>query len=190
MRTCNLLDMKKCSKCQNLQTATVEFFSRATRAKSGLASWCKKCESLHRKIKYAQNPANIIERNKAWKMNNKEYERKYIGQYMVNRLKNDVMFRLASNLRKRTYHAIVQGSFGKKSSLNQYLGCSFEILKKHLESKFQPGMTWENYGEWHVDHITPLSLAKTSEEMYIMCHYTNLQPLWAVQNLSKGAKVS
>lgn len=50
-------------------------------------------------------------------------------------------------------------------------------------------MTWENRNEWHIDHITPLSSAKTEEELYKLCHYTNLQPLWAEENLKKGNKI-
>jgi hypothetical protein len=51
-------------------------------------------------------------------------------------------------------------------------------------------MTWDNYGKWHMDHIYPLSLAKTTEEIEKLCHYTNLQPLWAVDNIRKGNKIS
>ncbi len=71
----------------------------------------------------------------------------------------------------------------------RYLGCSLEYLKNHLESKFQPGMTWENQGKWHMDHIIPLSSTKIEKDLYKLCHYTNLQPLWAVDNLKKGKKI-
>jgi hypothetical protein len=75
----------------------------------------------------------------------------------------------------------------------ELIGCSAEELKVHLESQFQPGMTWENYGRtgWQVDHIYPLSKAlKESEEKFNkMCHYTNLQPLWSVDNSRKKDKI-
>jgi hypothetical protein len=61
-------------------------------------------------------------------------------------------------------------------------------LKQHLENQFQSGMNWKTYGKygWHIDHIIPLSSAKTEKELYKLCHYTNLQPLWAKDNLIKG----
>ena len=72
----------------------------------------------------------------------------------------------------------------------ELLGCSIEKLWEHLESKFQPGMTRENHGKWHIDHIRPcISFNLTDLEQQKICfHYTNLQPLWAEDNLKKGAK--
>lgn len=69
------------------------------------------------------------------------------------------------------------------------LGCSVEFLKQHLEKQFKNGMSWENHGKWHIDHIIPLASAKTQEKIEYLCHYTNLQPLWAKDNQSKGAKI-
>lgn len=69
------------------------------------------------------------------------------------------------------------------------LGCSWEQLRDYIENQFVDGMTWENRNLWHIDHIVPLSSAKTIEELEKLCHYTNLQPLWALDNMSKGAKL-
>lgn len=66
------------------------------------------------------------------------------------------------------------------------VGCSLDDLRKHLEAQFTIGMTWDNYGDWHVDHVVPLCSADTEEKLYELCHYTNLQPLWAADNISKG----
>lgn len=81
--------------------------------------------------------------------------------------------------------------FGKTSPTAAMVGCSYEDLVKHLESKFLPGMTWENRGRggWHIDHKIPLASASTAEELEALCHYTNLQPLWALDNYVKGAKM-
>lgn len=105
------------------------------------------------------------------------------------RVKNNTLVRLSARLRIRTYHALKNGLWNKKYKLNQYLGCSMGNLKIHLESKFIDGMSWENYGKWHLDHIYPLSRAKTESEVYELFHYTNLQPLWAIDNARKGNKV-
>lgn len=59
-------------------------------------------------------------------------------------------------------------------------------LKWHLENQFKTDMSWENYGKWEIDHIVPLSSAKTEEELYSLCRYTNLQPLWKTDNIKKG----
>ena len=71
----------------------------------------------------------------------------------------------------------------------EIIGCDGLFLKTHLESLFTSNMCWENYGEWHVDHIIPLSSSKNLNEFYKLCHYTNLQPLWAHDNLKKGSKI-
>lgn len=70
------------------------------------------------------------------------------------------------------------------------LGCSIEQLRKYLAARFQPGMTWNNYGKWHIDHIVPLSSVdlRDREQLLKACHYSNLQPLWAGDNSRKGAK--
>jgi len=73
----------------------------------------------------------------------------------------------------------------KKSSYNQILGCSILEFKSYLEQKFEPGMTWQNQGKWHIDHIKPLSLANSINDIHILNHYINLQPLWASDNLKK-----
>jgi len=77
----------------------------------------------------------------------------------------------------------------KNSKTYDILGCTPQELKEHLEKQFVEGMTWENRGEWHIDHIIPLSSAKNEDEVYRLCHFTNLQPLWALDNLKKSNKL-
>jgi hypothetical protein len=99
------------------------------------------------------------------------------------------MFRLATNLRNR-FGAAIRGIGFKRGSAVRDLGCSLEELKKHIESKFKPGMTWDNYGSWEVDHIKPMSLfdlSKTEDQLAVN-HYTNLQPMWATDNRKKSNK--
>jgi len=71
------------------------------------------------------------------------------------------------------------------------LGCSIDFLKQYISNKFDKNMSWDNYGlyGWHIDHIIPLSSAKNKEELEKLCHYSNLQPLWAKDNLQKSNKI-
>jgi hypothetical protein len=78
---------------------------------------------------------------------------------------------------------------GKPSRSFELLGTDLESFKAYMESLFTEGMTWENHGEWHIDHIVPLASGKTPEEIWELCHYTNLQPLWAEDNLRKHTKL-
>ena len=80
---------------------------------------------------------------------------------------------------------VLKNIFAKKSSsILNYLGCSFKEFVIHLESQFKSGMSWENYGKWHVDHIKPCNTydLTIAEEQYKCFHYTNLRPLWAIEN--------
>ena len=104
--------------------------------------------------------------------------------YFVEKRKTDINFKIAHYLRKRTTKAL------KSLKAIQNLGCSIPELKSYLESKWQPGMTWENYGKrgWHIDHVKPLNSfdLQDSEQLKEACNYTNLQPLWAIDNFRKG----
>ena len=101
---------------------------------------------------------------------------------------------IGDKLRARISTIIRQKMQGKRKagSAVKDLGCTLMELMDHLESKFQDGMNWENYGEWHIDHIKPLSMfdLTNEEDFKIAVHYTNLQPLWAIDNLKKSNKVS
>jgi hypothetical protein len=104
--------------------------------------------------------------------------------------KNDICKKLSRLLRTRLNHALCGRA--KNGSAVRDLGCSLEFLFEYLETKFQLGMTWKNRGKngWEVDHIRPLSSfdLENREELLKACHYTNLQPLWAIDNVLKGAK--
>jgi len=94
------------------------------------------------------------------------------------------------NIRTRCRMGFVKKGYSKDSKTHELLGADYETIKVYIESLFSPGMTWENntvHG-WHIDHKIPLCSAKTKEELIILCHYTNLQPLWAKDNLKKNGK--
>ena len=125
--------------------------------------------------------------NKNWRDNNKEKVSKQTKAYFNNRLKTDVQFKLTHNLRNRLNSAI-KGNY-KVGSAVKDLGCSVEELKSYIESKFQPGMSWDNWNKdgWHIEHIKPLASFDLTDRNQLLeaCHYTNLQPLWATYNIIK-----
>jgi len=150
------------------------------------------------------------ERNKKWLQENEDRRKAYKKQYrkenrdsinaykreQLRRNLKDPLFRLEVNLRKRLRKAVHRikdsifiESYTQKS--RELVGCSLEFLKTYLECKFTEGMSWDNYGEWHIDHIRPVCSFDLSQDMEIKeCfHYTNLQPLWAEDNVKKGANV-
>jgi len=106
------------------------------------------------------------------------------------RRKEDTLWALKDRLRTRCYLALRTAGYGKDTSTEKLLGAPWTVIKERLESLFEEGMSWENRSEWHIDHIVPLASASSKEELYRLLHYTNLQPLWAVDNLRKGAKVT
>lgn len=96
--------------------------------------------------------------------------------------------RLLNNLRSRLSHSLKRNS--KIKHTLEYIGCTLEELKNHLESRFIDGMNWDNYGKWHIDHIHPCASFDLSnpEEQYKCFHFSNLQPLWEKDNLKKGGR--
>jgi hypothetical protein len=96
----------------------------------------------------------------------------------------DPLGHLSQIVRGRIYKSLKNN---KELSSQNYLGCNIEELKIHIENQFLEGMSWENYGEWHIDHITPLKYQNpTLEESIERLHFSNTQPLWATDNMSKG----
>lgn len=113
--------------------------------------------------------------------------------YVLNRLKKDPNFKLSTMLRKRIRNVLTGKKIKKCYKSIDLLGCSIQNAKEHIEKQFKEGMSWENYGHktWHIDHIIPCaSFDLTDPEQQKKCfHYTNLQPLWSYENLSKGNKI-
>jgi len=133
--------------------------------------------------KYYKNNTQIIKnKTKEYKKNNKEKTNKYL----ITRRKTDPLFKMQCYLRSRTSMAFKSKGYTKNTKTQEMLGIHWEVCKVHVEQQFIEGMDWENYGDWHIDHIVPLSCADTEEELKFLCHYTNLQPLWAVDNLAKS----
>jgi hypothetical protein len=123
------------------------------------------------------------ERNrlKTWAKNN----RKVINEYNNKKRSNDSLCKLTENVRRRVNKFLTLNKITKRNKTFNIVGCSPEFLKDYIENQFTEGMSWELMGKYiHIDHRIPLSSAKSEEEVYKLCHYTNLQPLWAEDNLS------
>jgi len=107
---------------------------------------------------------------------------------LYRRTEQDIGFRILQRCRKRLWDALKRNVKSKRTI--ELIGCSVDELLAHLESQFQEGMNWDNYGEWHIDHIKPCAMFDFSkEEDQKECfHYTNLQPLWAIENIRKSNK--
>jgi len=149
---------------------------------------------------YLRNREKILARNRKYYLRNRDkilaYQKSYRDAHRTTRAKYerdrhtlDMDFKLTKNLRHRITHALRGAT--KSARTKELLGCTVEEFKQHLESLFKPGMSWDNYGfeGWHIDHIRPCAVFDlTDPEQQRACfHYTNLQPLWAAENLRKGA---
>jgi hypothetical protein len=191
------MNMKKCTKCK-IEKCESEFY-KLNREPSGLNYRCIDCVKEYRhSSKEKERAANYHRSNKYRELDRKRDKtperRESRNKRQRERGAVDPIYRARRNLRRRVNLALKRGRFTKKSSLFQYLGCDIPQLKAHLESLFQPGMSWDNYGlgmdKWNIDHKIPLASASTLEILYKLCHYTNLQPLWQPINLIKSSKIT
>jgi len=153
-----------------------------------------KVKEMYREY-YINNKDSKIEYQKKYYNINKEKIQKYkkdnsvkINERYNKRYKNDDLFRLKKTIRCLIYKTLKSSDNNKKSNTTEILGCSYEDFKLYIEEQFVEGMSWENYGEWHLDHKIPISWAETEEQVYELNKYTNFQPLWAFDNQSKNNK--
>ena len=138
-----------------------------------------------------ENPGYIspccIENPNYWK----EYCKGYYNEYMRNRRKTNPIIRLNDSITGYIYKSLKGNKNGRH--WEDLVGYTLSRLKIHLEGLFLPGMTFENYGQWHIDHIIPVSLwkfEKPGDREFKQCWARcNLQPLWAEDNLKKGNRI-
>ena len=147
--------------------------SKKEETKSYMKDYYK--NNLEKRKKYLEKNKEIL----SLKRNNSEKKRR----------DSDSLYKLKIYMRNRIGFYLKKTDIRKKNTTFEVVGCSPQQLKIFLEQKFIDGMSWDNQGKWHIDHIIPLSSAKTEEELYKLCHFTNLQPMWASDNIKKGAKI-
>lgn len=205
-------DSKICSICQ--EEKSFSCFSKQKLGKNGLRSYCKECNASYCKkyhAKYPRKPKTLEQYLKNQKYlrdkyrSDPIYRENYLKKARVKKnsekckiktraqrniwIKNPKN-RIAKNLRDRMRSAL-NGKSKAKSTL-EMTGIPFEDLRTYLESKFLSGMTWENYGKWHIDHIIPcIYFDFTNTDHQKICfYYKNLQPMWAKDNISKGGRIT
>lgn len=156
---------KRCLQCK--KNRNINFFHKCPHNKDGYNSWCLTCTSIYKKDYYKTNSNKI-------------------NQYVKNKLLKNPKLKMLKNYRTRLGQAFK--NLNKSKSTIKLLGCSVREFQDHIIGQFTHGMSIYNYGEWHIDHIVPLSSAKSKRELEKLCHFTNLQPLWAIDNLRKSDK--
>ena len=191
-----------------------EFGTFKRNTKSGLKTYyfphCRECEKERnkkrqaalkadpelRKKHNAKCRASTLRKKQGIKRTRQTYEErrakdtKYMRKYMRERRQNDPSFRILHNLRNRLRNALKGKS--KSAQTVKLLGISVEGCRQHIEAQFLEGMSWDNYGQWHIDHIVPCDSfnLNDAQQQRLMCHYTNLQPLWGPENIRKGAVIT
>lgn len=176
---------RSCRPKKNRYTIKCLSCDKEVSAKTSKKIYCNhNCAARHYLLEIKKDPQkhnDYKEKRKIYSINNKDAALKR----HKNRYHSDINYRLQANLRTRL-HSALRGSWKNGSAVSD-LGCSIEFLKEYLENQFTEGMTWDNYPEWHIDHIVPISCFDLTnhEELMKACHYTNLQPLWAKDNIIK-----
>lgn len=188
---------KVCNKC--LLKKEISKFYKNKQTKDGLRYCCILCCKNYALLNaerirnqkaryYKNNKQKIINQQLSRYTKNKPTILLRQKKYAKNRRSMDIAYKLSHSLRNRMNSAIKNNQ--KSGSAVKDLGCSILELGSHLEKQFKPGMSWSNWGKcgWHIDHIIPLSKfnLRNKEEFLKACHYTNLQPLWAKENLRKS----
>lgn len=173
--------MRKRSRLKHIDKRKAELAQWKRENKDKVSEYCKRWSE--------KNKEYVLKKSREWYRENKDKALEYRREYTKSREASDPVFRL-----RRRVSCLIKNSMkfscGKGGAKTvEILGCTIEDFKSHLERQFQPGMTWENHGEWHIDHIIPASSATTEDELLALNHYTNLRPLWASENIAKGAKL-
>lgn len=199
-----------CSVC-DFKGVDIEFFTLNKKVCDSCIK--RKCEEKEKRS--IESKLKKKEYYKKWRSNNKEYGKDYLKKwskensdkikeynrknykkrtdysknYSRKRRENDPMFKLKMNLRNLIKNGLMNQGYSKKSNTYKIIGLSYDEFKLYIEGQFKDGMSWENYGKWHLDHKIPISIATSEEEAHKLCYYENFQPLWAKENLEKSDNI-
>ena len=151
---------------------------------------CKACLNKRERDKRLDNPEEYNKKKRETYQFRKDKINETRRKNLQKRRDEDPEYRIMMALHVRLYDAVKYQKGTKSAKTLELLGCTVEQLQAFLEAEFEEGMTWDNYGEWHIDHIRPCAAfnLEDPEEQKKCFHWTNLQPLWALDNIRKGAK--
>ena len=191
------IEEKYCSKCDTWKA--LEAYQKDKNKWDNLNGWCKACNNERTRKRQQEQYATEEGRERIRAINRKSMKKRrmtgkqriYKRVYERERRRNDPTYRLRCNVSSNISIGLKRQGIRKKPGRTiEFLGCSYAELMNHLESLFQPGMTRENYGKiWHDDHIIPrAAFGGTKEELMIVNWYKNMQPMFAKENIAKGAK--
>ena len=198
------MDKKRCAMCRKLKP--LDEFNNESAKKDGKKCGCKLCygkaEKIHReknkahraavkKVWRKKNLKHVKAKKEEWRKGNMPMERQASRKYRRKRIKTDSQYHTKEVLRGRIRSAISRQYGEKAFSTIELLGCTVAECRDYLEKQFEPGMSWDNHSHegWHIDHIKPCAafdLTDPSQQKECF-HHTNLQPLWAEDNLAKRA---
>ena len=189
------METKICSNpnCKhNGQPQPLNNFHKNKSKKDGYNSHCKTCM----REKYLKARDNILETRKIYRQKNKDKINANKKIYESKRLKEDPLFKIKRNIGRAITRALKLNKFDKNQRTLTILGCSLEEFKTHIETQFEPWMNWDNYGmylksserTWNIDHIIPISSAKTENAIILLNNYKNLRPLCSKLNNNKSNK--
>lgn len=180
--------MKDCKSCRSeSQKKKYQSLNNIERLNFNKKRYANNSDSVKERSKkyyqYNKDKDNFKDRRKEYYNNNREEIIKKSYSYKKDRMEYDVLYKFKNSVRCRVLSALK--GYKKDSNTESIIGCSFDCLINHIESKFVENMTWENRDKWEVDHIVPLSLAVNQEEIIFLSNYKNLQPLWIEDNRAK-----
>lgn len=181
---------KVCEKHPELKGARRTYSSNCISCNIEYAAAQKSKKRLNPKYR-SDELTRAAERKSERRRSDPKYKSKELAReiaYKIKRRNENPLFNLICRVRGRLLNIIRKKGFTKRSKTSSVLGCTWQQLKEHIEFQFVDGMNWGNRHLWHIDHKIPLATAKTEEDIYKLCHYINLQPLWAEDNLHKGSK--
>jgi len=200
------MDTKICCRC-NVRKLLSEF-CRNKNTKDKRDSRCRICKATYCKQWRERDLEKIKKRdreyywrhveryreysrqyNKRHTDEKRKYSRNYYPEYNRIRRARDPLYKLSGYLSSRIWYSFKRIGLNKQTNTETLLGIDWLTCKQYIEGQFSKDMNWNNYGEWHIDHKIPLISAKTEKGLITLCHYTNLQPLWAFDNHSKNGRI-